>query len=59
MTIDKDSNLNETPHDLYDQLNSKYHFTLDVCADANMAKCSNYYTIVDDALQQDWGENVC
>ena len=56
---DKDSNEYETPQDLFDQLNSEYHFTLDVCADKQMAKCDNYYTIDNDALQQDWGDNIC
>ena len=34
----------ETPQELFDELNKKYKFTLDVCATAENAKCSNYFT---------------
>lgn len=44
-----------TPQDLYDKLNSKYHFTCDVCALPENAKCDNYYTPEQDGLKQTWG----
>lgn len=43
-----------TPQDLFDYLNSIYHFTLDVCANEINHKCSNYYTKEDDGLKQSW-----
>lgn len=43
-----------TPQDLFDKLNSHFNFTLDVCASADNAKCSEYFTEEDDGLKQDW-----
>ena len=49
----------ETPQELFDELNAKYHFTLDPCATAENAKCAKYYTKDDDGLTKDWnGEHV-
>ena len=45
----------ETPQDLFDRLNDKYHFNLDVCAIPDNAKCTNYYTPEIDGLAQKWG----
>lgn len=39
---------------LFDQQNNKHHFTLDVCARPENAKCSNYYTPAQDGLKQPW-----
>jgi phage N-6-adenine-methyltransferase len=47
-----------TPDDLFERLDAEYHFTLDVCASADNAKCERYFTRVDDALAQIW-EGVC
>jgi len=44
----------ETPQWLYDKLNEKYHFNLDVAASENNHKCANYFTEKDNALIQDW-----
>lgn len=44
----------ETPQKLFDELNNKYHFELDVCAIKENAKCEKYYTIEDDGLSQEW-----
>ena len=44
----------ETPHDFFDKLNNIFNFTLDSCAEVETAKCSKFYTVEDDALQQDW-----
>ena len=45
----------ETPQDLFNKLNDKYHFNLDVCAIPDNAKCTNYYTPKIDGLSQKWG----
>ncbi len=34
----------ETPQALFDELNAEFHFTLDVCAMPETAKCLHYYT---------------
>ena len=44
----------ETPQDLFDCLNAKYHFTIDVCAVKENAKCDIYYTPEIDGLSQHW-----
>ena len=48
----------ETPQSFFDELNKEFHFTLDVCATAENAKCSRYFTKVDDGLKQDWGSEI-
>lgn len=58
-TIQIDKKLWSTPQSFYDRLNLIYNFTLDVCAESRTAKCENYFTEEDDALKQDWGENIC
>ena len=45
----------ETPQYLFDVLNAKYHFDLDVCASKENAKCPRYYSIKDNGLVQEWG----
>jgi phage N-6-adenine-methyltransferase len=48
-----------TPQDFFDRLDAIFAFTLDPCADAKNAKCTRYFTRVDDGLAQDWdGERV-
>lgn len=48
-----------TPQDLFDRLNAKYRFTLDVCATPENAKCPRYFTREQDGFLQDWsGERV-
>lgn len=44
----------ETPQDLFDKLNEEFHFTLDVCATPENAKCENFYTPEQDGLMQPW-----
>jgi len=44
----------ETPQSFFDQLNSKYHFSIDLAASDSNHKCARYFTEKDDALQQDW-----
>lgn len=49
----------ETPQDIFDRLNEEFHFTIDVCATAENAKCERFYTKEQDGLKQDWtGETV-
>lgn len=43
-----------TPSELFNQLNEEFHFTLDVCATPDNAKCKDYYTKEQDGLSQDW-----
>lgn len=44
----------ETPQDLFDKLNAEFHFSLDVCATPENAKCARFYTSVQDGLKQPW-----
>ncbi len=43
-----------TPQWLFDVLDAEFHFTWDVCADANNHKCPGYWTEEDNAFRQDW-----
>lgn len=43
-----------TPKWLYDQLNEEFHFTLDACATAAIAKCEQFFSQQEDALMQRW-----
>ena len=47
----------ETPKELYEELNNKYHFTLDPCSTDENAKCEYHFTIREDGLKQKWGGN--
>ena len=48
-----------TPNDLFDWLDHKYHFTLDVCADRSNHKCKKYFTESDNGLLQSWEGETC
>ena len=48
----------ETPQYLYDELNEKFNFTLDPCADEKNHKCELYYTKEQNGLLQDWQGHV-
>lgn len=48
----------ETPQALFDELNAEFHFTVDVCALPENAKCGRYYTPEQDGLAQEW-DGVC
>lgn len=48
----------ETPQEFFDKYNKIYNFELDVCANKDNAKCSNYYTEEQDGLKQEW-KGVC
>lgn len=49
----------ETPLQLFNLFDQKYHFTLDVCATPQNAKCKKYFTKKEDGLAQDWAKEVC
>jgi phage N-6-adenine-methyltransferase len=49
----------ETPLELFNKINNEFHFTLDVCADDANHKVDKYFTEKENALIQDWGNNVC
>ena len=49
------SNEWETPTDLFQELDEKYHFTLDPSSTDENHKCDNYFTIKEDGLKQCWG----
>ena len=44
----------ETPQDFFEELNNEFRFILDVCAEKHSAKCKNYFTKKDDALDKEW-----
>lgn len=44
----------ETPQEFFDKWNAIYNFDLDVCAIPENAKCEQYFTPEQDALQQEW-----
>jgi len=44
----------ETPQALFDELDARYVFTLDVCATKKNAKCQMYYNKKDDGLSKLW-----
>lgn len=50
-----DRNNWETPKALFDELNAKYHFTLDAAASSENHKVERYYTPETNGLIQDWG----
>lgn len=48
----------ETPKDFFDELDKEFHFTCDVCAIKENAKCAKYYTPEQDGLKQEW-DGIC
>ena len=44
----------ETPLPFFKALDEQYHFTLDVCATEENAKCDTYYTPEQNGLMQAW-----
>lgn len=47
-----------TPKWLFDALCAEFHFTLDAAATADNALVERYFTREDDALKQDWTDNI-
>lgn len=52
------TDLHETPQDFFDKLNEEFKFNLDVCATRENAKCTKYYTIEDNGLDQPWSGSI-
>ncbi len=48
-----------TPQHVFDTLDAEFHFTLDVCANADNHKCERYFDEATDGLKQDWQGEVC
>ena len=48
-----------TPWKVFREYDAEFHFTLDVCASAENAKCPRYFTEAQDGLVQDWGREIC
>ena len=48
----------ETPDSIFDPLNEEFGFTIDVCANDANAKCKDYFSEEDNALEQEWN-GVC
>lgn len=44
----------ETPTEFFDVLDKEFHFTVDVCALPDNAKCARFYTPDDDGLSMPW-----
>ncbi len=47
-----------TPQELFDRLNQEFHFTLDVCALPENAKCKRFFSSKENGLLQKW-TGVC
>jgi len=47
-----------TPQSIFDALDKTFHFTLDVCASKDNAKCERYFTKGEDGLKQSWGGEI-
>jgi phage N-6-adenine-methyltransferase len=48
-----------TPSDVFTFLDDIFHFTLDVCASPENAKCKRYFTKEDNGLAQSWKGEMC
>jgi len=48
-----------TPRAFFDQWDARYRFEIDVCADAQNAKCRQYFSAADDGLAQQWAPFRC
>jgi phage N-6-adenine-methyltransferase len=49
----------ETPQEIFDAYDAEFHFTLDVCAEPENAKCARFFSREVDGLAQDWGDDMC
>lgn len=48
----------ETPQNFFDELDKEFHFSCDVCATRENAKCAKFYTPEQDGLKQTWGGGI-
>lgn len=44
-----------TPQDVFDRLDSEFHFNLDPCATEENHKCENFFSQKDNGLSKNWG----
>lgn len=44
-----------TPQAFFNELDSEFHFNLDLCADEHNHKCDLYFTEEDNGLSRSWG----
>ena len=42
----------ETPREFFEELNKEFNFTLDFCASKDNTKCKKFYSVEDNALEQ-------
>lgn len=49
----------ETPEEVFDYFNDRFHFTLDVCATHENTKCERYFTKEQNGLKENWGGEIC
>jgi site-specific DNA-methyltransferase (adenine-specific) len=47
-----------TPHWLFEALDREFGFTLDACATHDNAKCTQYFTVLENGLAQDWSDHI-
>ncbi len=47
-----------TPPELFNRLDSMFHFTLDACCTKETAKCKKFYTKDDNTLIQSWKNEI-
>jgi phage N-6-adenine-methyltransferase len=47
----------ETPDSVFQPLNERYQFVLDVCASEINHKCDHYFSVADDGLSKEWVGN--
>lgn len=48
----------ETPGETYRDLDREFGFTLDPCSTLENAKCAKFFTVADDGLSKDWGNET-
>jgi site-specific DNA-methyltransferase (adenine-specific) len=48
-----------TPQAFFNEWHALFNFTLDVCADAQNAKCERFFDLSTNGLKQDWSLEVC
>jgi site-specific DNA-methyltransferase (adenine-specific) len=48
-----------TPQAFFNEWHALFNFTLDVCADAQNAKCERFFDLSANGLKQDWSLDVC
>lgn len=51
--------IRETPDSLFNSIDQRFHFDLDVCATARNRKCREFFDEQQDGLRQSWAGRVC